>query len=181
MISFIGLFYDSFRPNVLIQALSELVAEKKINPKELKVQFVGANQPEDLDIKDEFGITEFIGFVPRRRAIQYLMNADALLLLLSEQRGKHVIPSKIYEYMFSGKPILALVPQESEVAKMITDTNSGFVVDFDDFNGIKSACLRFYRNWKNGEKLSNPCRQKVNQFNMKTICEKFARLLCGLT
>ena len=119
IISFTGLFYKSFRPNNFIRAISELIKEGKIAREKIWIRFVGANTPNELDSVDEYSILEFTGFVPRKQAIAYLAQSDALLLLLSKERGKDVIPSKIFEYIGIGKPVLALVPSNSTVGEII--------------------------------------------------------------
>jgi colanic acid biosynthesis glycosyl transferase WcaI len=52
------------------------------------------------------------------------------------------VPSKIYGIMAAGKPIIALVPLNSEIAYIVTEENCGFVVkpgDVEEF--IRVICL----------------------------------------
>jgi len=178
VIAFIGLFYDTFHPNAFVKALTELIVEGKISREKVKVKFVGANCPNDIDIGDRYEICEFTGFVPRKEAIQYSSDANALLLLLSKERGEHVIPSKVFEYLASEKPILALVPPSGEVANIIKSTNTGVVVDFEDVEGIKKAYLQLYHGWKEKEnRFVKPNWEEIFKFDQKNLTEKLAKLL----
>jgi len=177
-VAFVGLFYDSFRPNAFMKALKDLIEEGKVPQEEIKVQFVGANSPNDIDFRDKYGICEFSGFVSHNEALQYLYKANALLLLLSKERGEGVIPSKVFEYITSGKPILALVPPRGEVAKIIKKTNTGIVVDFEDIEGIKKAYLQLYRKWKQRKDISfKPDWEEVAKFDLKHLTKKIAKFL----
>lgn len=175
---FTGLVYDTFRPVSLIKAITELIKEGKVSQKEVKIQFVGNSGTNSFDYKDEYGICEFIKYQPRKEALIFVRNANVLLLLLSNERGAGVIPSKTFEYMASGKPILALVPLQGEVAHIIKRTNTGVVVDFEDIEGIKDAYLRFYQMWKKNRHVSiEPDGDKVKKFNQKYLTKKLADLL----
>jgi|GEM_PF-2049212 len=172
---FTGLFYDTFRPKPLIKAITDLIAEGKIPKKGVTVNFVGANSKRELNGVDKFGICEFTGFLPRKEAIKIASKSDALLLLLSKERGKDVIPSKTFEYLSSGKPILALVPKNGEVAKLIKKTNAGLVVEFDDIENIKSSFLILYNEWKhNCINKYTPDKKVIEKYSQKKLIGKLA-------
>lgn len=177
VLAFSGLFYGSFRPNIFLNAISELIEEGKVSPKKIKVQFVGANTPNDIDFKDVHGLCEFTGFISHKEALEYLRKANALLLLLSKERGKDVIPSKTFEYMASGKPILALVPSSGEVAKIIQKTNTGLVVNFEDVDSIKKAYLQLYKQWETRQNNFHPDKEVISKFNQKHLTKELALLL----
>lgn len=177
VIAFSGLFYGSFRPNFFLNAINELVEEGKVSPKKIKVQFVGANTPNDIDFEDVYGFSEFTGFISHKEALEYLSKANALLLLLSKERGKDVIPSKTFEYMASGKPILALVPSSGEVAKIIQKTNTGLVVNFEDVDSIKKAYLQLYKQWETKQKNFHPDKEEIFKFNQIDLTKELALLL----
>lgn len=176
-ISFAGIFYDSFKPISLLQAIEELIQENKIPKKRIKVKFIGGNSYTDLSYPDRFGICEFIGFVSHRMAIKYMTGSSVLLLLLSKKRGEGVIPTKVFEYLASGKPILALVPKDSEVARIIRRSKTGIVADFEDVNEIKYAIMELYVKWNSRDLNFKPDMQVIQHYNIKNITEKFVRYL----
>ena len=177
VLAFSGLFYGSFRPNNFLKAVEELIAEKKISPEKIKVMFIGANTESDTNFTDTHGICEFKGFVTHKKSLQYLSEADALLLLLSKERGENVIPSKTFEYMASKKPILAIVPSEGKVAKIIRKSNTGIIADFDNIKEIKTAYYQLYCQWKNKKVEFYPIRKEVCKFDQRRLTKKFASLI----
>jgi glycosyltransferase involved in cell wall biosynthesis len=173
-----GLIYDSFRPNGFIQAVSQLIADGSIPKDEVKILFVGSNRPDGLDRIDEFGICEFVNFLPRKQVLKVLHVADVLLLLLSKERGVGVIPSKTFEYLAVSKPILALVPENSDAAKIVQKSGSGLVADFGDVGKMQTAYLELYQRWKSNKNHSTGLPPAgIGQYNQRNISGKLADLL----
>jgi glycosyltransferase involved in cell wall biosynthesis len=181
ILTFTGLFYNSFRPRGLLQAASGLIAEGKIAKDEIVIKFVGANSLSDLNYEDKFKICEFTGFLPRKEAIKHAASSSVLLLLLSSERGKDVIPSKIFEYLVSGKTILAIVPSNGEVANIIRKTKSGIVADFDKVSEIKTAILELYSMWQKNELSKTQDIEEIQKYNQINLVEKFADILQEIT
>jgi hypothetical protein len=71
-----------------------------------------------------------------KEAQQKVREADVLLIF----QGNHgtAIPAKFYEYLQTGKPILAIVG-DGALKDIILRTQSGLVADPDDQRGIASA------------------------------------------
>jgi glycosyltransferase involved in cell wall biosynthesis len=181
ILTFTGLFYETFRPKALLRAVSELITEKKIAKDEIEIKFVGANSFKDLGCKDKFKICKFTGFLPRKKAIEHAANSNVLLLLLSNERGRDVIPSKIFEYLALKKSILAIVPSNGEVANIVRKTKSGIVADFDNVNEIKRAILRLYSEWQKGELEQKQDIKEINKYNQVTLVGKVADILNNIT
>jgi glycosyltransferase involved in cell wall biosynthesis len=175
--AFIGLFYNTFRPVTFLKAIGELIEEGKVSREDITVRFVGANVLNDIGIEDYYNICEFTGFIPRIKALKYLFQADVLLLLLSKARGKDVIPSKIFEYMASGKPILSLVPPDGDAASIIKKTNTGVVADFDNVEDIKIAYLEFYNQWKRNDISIKTDWKEVKKFEQKKLAKNMVDII----
>jgi glycosyltransferase involved in cell wall biosynthesis len=182
---FAGVFYDSFRPNRFIATVNELIEESMVSREDVRLVFVGPIKSEDRkDIAgiDKYCVCEFVGFVPHKVAMQYVRDADVLLLLLSEKRGAGVLPSKVFEYMASAKPILALVPPKGEVAKIIIQTGTGVVVDFEDLAAAKRAYCNFYLLWKKECRVASQILwDEVHRYDQKNLVRQFASILCEAT
>jgi hypothetical protein len=62
------------------------------------------------ELSDKFWYIEVSG-VSHSKAIQFMQLSDALLCVVSPQKsGFTTPPSKIYEYMRSGKPVIYVIP-----------------------------------------------------------------------
>jgi glycosyltransferase involved in cell wall biosynthesis len=71
------------------------------------------------------------GFVSHEASIAAMKNARALLVLLpDEERWKSCVPSKLYWYLASRRPILALVP-EGDTSRLVGELKAGEVLSGD--------------------------------------------------
>ena len=69
-------------------------------------------------------------------------------------KGQGIYTSKIFDYIISRKPILAIMPDDI-AANLIKDAGAGIVVDPGDKEKIVNTILRYYRKYKNGTLTSN--------------------------
>ena len=173
-----GLVYESFQPVNLMKALAELIKDGVVDPDKIKVEFVGNT---DIRASKEMGLGQVcvpIPYLPRKEVNFYLKKAHLLLLLLSDQRGVGVIPTKTFDYMAAGKPILALVPPGGAVADIIRKTNTGTVVDFEDVAGIKKAFYHYYSTWRDSGGLRMATvKEEIAKYDQRQITRKFCSLL----
>ncbi len=176
-ITFFGLFYGSFRPDHLLKAVNALIDEGKIKRQTVCLRFIGANSTRDLREPDKYKVCEFTGFMPHERALHLAGQSDALLLLLSRERGRDVIPSKMFEYMALKKPVLAVVPADGDTARIIRKTGIGVIADFESFQDIRHAYFQMYQQWANGTLKNTPNINKIEEYNYINLTGRFAALL----
>lgn len=92
-------------------------------------------------------IFEYPQRIPYMDVLAHLNRADGIFILGSIEA--HYTPSKIYQGILSGKPLLALLHKESTAANVIRQTKTGVVVSVDpaSLDAIKQqfppAMLRF--------------------------------------
>jgi glycosyltransferase involved in cell wall biosynthesis len=74
------------------------------------------------------------GFVPYRESVALQRDADYLLFLdWTDTRAEGVLTGKLFEYLASGRPILALgARKDSEAARLIADAGCGTMLTADD-------------------------------------------------
>lgn len=118
------------------------------------------------------------GYMPHEKVKDELSCSAVLLLLLNQsENARGHLPGKLFEYLASGNPILALGPIGSDAAKIIESTNSGYVCDPDDVEAIKNALLKLFWLYKEGK----TCQQKnIEVFSRKALTEKLVRVLNSL-
>ncbi|MFQ5872663.1 MAG: glycosyltransferase family 4 protein [Dehalococcoidia bacterium] len=86
-----------------------------------------------------------VRFLPFRPASEIpLVMAAGDLHVVTVRRGLEglVVPSKLYTTLAAGRQILAVVPEESDVAQIVRETGCGFVADPDDSEAIAQS-VRF--------------------------------------
>ncbi|MDP3114862.1 MAG: hypothetical protein Q8M98_08800 [Candidatus Cloacimonadaceae bacterium] len=179
-----GSFYDRRQPDPLWKAISELAQSGAINPKHFRVEIIGKNTPtfvlgafaKDALINE---IVNIEGFKPHRVSLQAMYNADALLLFIpSGKNTDSVLTGKIFDYLRSGKAILAIVPPKGLAAEIVLKAGSGFVAEHSDFDGIKRCLKEVYELWQAG-RLSDLKTDKdyINGFSRQQQAMRLAALI----
>jgi len=150
-ISYVGSFDFSRSPLLLLQAVGKLIAEGKLDGSRVSIRFVGPCQyaegrsvAEMISENRLVGIAEIVGFLPRYEAMKEIMQANVLLLLGGTQRLS--IAAKVYEYIASGNPILAIA-EEGDTTELIRRVDGGRVVSPNDLDSAKVAILSWYENY----------------------------------
>ncbi len=95
--------------------------------------FLGGHYDADAAAVRRLGLEDCVRFLPPKphtESVAALLDARILLLLEHDSpRGRLILPGKIFEYLRSGRPILALVPGEGAAARMIREQGAGRVAD----------------------------------------------------
>jgi colanic acid biosynthesis glycosyl transferase WcaI len=79
---------------------------------------------------------------PVERLPEVLAAADLSLVTLRSGMGNLSVPSKIYSYMASGRPILAYVPADSEVKRLVEEAGCGVWVSPDSPDNLAEMIRR---------------------------------------
>jgi len=79
-----------------------------------------------------------MGYVPRDEALRMQQAADVLLLLSgSSDADKGVLTGKVFEYISSGVPIIAVgCGPDSAIGRLLQDTGTGIAVG-EDVNALQ--------------------------------------------
>jgi len=142
-----GLIYPGRRdPRLLIAALSRLVDEGELRPSDVSVRFFGRNLAYVADLCDEYtSVADSIvigGEVSHQEALHQQRTADCLLLLeWVDPRAKGVYTGKLFEYLGSNRPILAIAVAGGVIDRLLEETGAGACVASED------EAYRIVRSW----------------------------------
>lgn len=143
-----GSIYEGKRdPTPLFVALAAMANDEAVAPllERLEVIFVGLHNANLEAMIAHYGVGEWVtvrGFVPRIEALRMQRDADLLLFLpWNDTSVDGVLSGKIFEYLFSGTPIIAVGGNGVEASQqMILDAGAGFILD--DVEKIKTMLVR---------------------------------------
>ena len=116
--------------------------------RQLKIRFVG-KVPSFVSarIKDEFPELELelTGYVDHTKSVEYLLRSDLLLLVIPKvENNEGILTGKFFEYLASGKPVLAIGPANGDLADIIGETKCGHIFDYSDNEGICDFILKIF-------------------------------------
>ena len=165
-----------------------LIARKEIDPTKMKLRFVGrfgAPIHEMLDQPSVRSMVESIEYVPHAKAVELLLDSDALLLIVDDVASvAEIVPGKVYEYMGAARPIAAIAPPEGAIGDLLRETNAGEVVKQSDIEGQARIIKRIYDDWMKGESSCFVVMMKldtISQYERREATRKLAGLFDRLT
>jgi glycosyltransferase involved in cell wall biosynthesis len=177
-IGYLGTFSPDCDPEPFFWALRNLIDQKLIPKDKIKFIHVGLSLRIDLDgLIERYDLKEVWegkGYLPHKEALKQMKNASIFLLVTSD--NPLVFPAKVFEYLTFKKPILSIVPQESEVGKLISKMKFGRVISPEDKNGIAEALLHYFSNFKKITLSLSQNEQEINRFERKHLTSKLASL-----
>jgi glycosyltransferase involved in cell wall biosynthesis len=175
-IAHIGTLVKDRNPHTLWKVLSKLVKENPSFKEQLEIKLVGKV---DIFVKEQleqYGLSAFvtkIDYLPHDEVIIEQQKSRVLLLLVNNtQNAKGILTGKFFEYMASLSPILAIGPTDGELAKIMRETNSGLISDFEDQITLEKNILNYF----NGQ-TQNLNRDVVNTYSRKELTKKLCSLL----
>ena len=152
----IGSLLTGRNPIVLWMVLAKLIKENEAFSSAFELKLIGAVSDDVLlDIKQS-GLTNHInvvGYVSHEEARQAQFNAQVLLLIeIDSDETIGILPGKLFEYMQTGRPILAFGPEEADFKAIINKTNSGVVFGYDESNmdQLESTILNCFKQYQQG-------------------------------
>ena len=117
-----------------------------------------------------------LGYVSHKVAIAHQRKSQALLLIeIDSEDTKSIIPGKLFEYMVSNRPIIAIGPQDSDFAEIITNTNTGVFLKYSEKMKLKSVILDFYNQFLEGKLQSNGVG--LQKYSRKSLTKELAQLI----
>lgn len=179
----IGSINEARNPKLLWQVLSELLPNNPELQKNLKIKLVGKTDPSVADDISRFQLKNYvenIGYLPHHEAIRFQQNAQILLLLINNTPNANgILTGKLYEYMASQRPVLAIGPSSSDIAKLLDETKAGIIVDFEDIEGMRNALLHYFEHYQ--QSTLHSTTTGYEKYSRKAQCGVFASLLDDIT
>lgn len=151
-LSYLGTFYPPFQSlRATLAAIQLLVNQQLIDREKFCFNYVG---PTDFSFErfiKEFGLEAYVkqtGYLPLKEAQLEVAKSQMLLLLLEFP----TINTKLFDYLATGKAILAVVPECAELNELLEKYADQFYQNNDcDPKRIATEILRGYRDFCEGK------------------------------
>jgi glycosyltransferase involved in cell wall biosynthesis len=175
----IGSFLSERNPLILWESLVELLQEIPDFKFHLEIKLMGAVSQEVLETISQFGLNSYLnnlGYVSHAVAVEHQRKSQVLLLIeINSEDTKSIIPGKLFEYMVSERPIVAIGPKDSDFAEIITNTNTGVFFDYSEKARLKQTILDYYTQFLEGKLQSNGVG--LQHYSRKNLTKQLVELI----
>ena len=161
-----------------------LDAAKSLAERDPDVAFalVGNGAQEDhikARIADEgIGNVKVLPILPQARVPELMASADLLLVTLEPNMEGLCVPSKFYPILSAGRPTLAAVGEESEIALVVEESGVGIRVAQDDRQAFVDAILRLKNDPEEAEAMGRKARETLlEKYTNDRNVENFDRMI----
>jgi len=121
-----------------------------------------------------------LGNRPRGDQPTFLNACDIAIITFVAGMAGVSVPSRMYNILAAGKPIIAVADDDSELAVLVRDERLGWVVLPGDANGIVQAVLAARRQPDVLLDMGRRARAVAERYSLPGVIEAYRRLLAGL-
>ena len=109
-----------------------------------------------------------------------MISSATLLFLIPKSENNHlIITGKLFEYLASSKPILAIGPL-GNASSILSESNGDDMIDYDNYKAMKQQLVSFYNEWSENKTLTKDTHL-IHQFSRKKLTESLAKQLDSIS
>ncbi len=178
VVSYVGTIGYAQDVNVIIQSAALLKSYEDI------LFFLVGEGPEKKNLEKKaknlgLGNVKFAPIQPWEKYLEVLRASDISLINLKKELSTPVVPSKTFNIMASGIPIVASIPLHGDAARIIEEGRCGLCVPAGDDKELARAILKLYRESSLKEEMGkNGRNHAVNYYSREACTSKYEELFC---
>ncbi len=179
VISHVGTFYRHRSPIPFLVALGQAIQNKEVPADRFRIRFIGGVGQFRADVEtlvSRYGlqdVLEIIPPVPHQQAIEYMYQSHVLLII---QPGTSIqVPAKIYEYLATGRPILA-ISAEGATSRFILENQLGWWARPENIPDIVQNLKTIDQFFRKNAQWSTP-QSALDAYNGKLLVNRIYDLL----
>lgn len=178
-IAHIGTLVRTRNPEVLWKVLSDLVKNNNEFKNMLEIKLVGKVDINVMQNIDQYKLSTYINkidYLQHSEVIKLQQQSQVLLLLINNTKNaKGILTGKFFEYLSAKRPILGIGPANGDVAKILQQTASGTMINFDDEQNLKRTILEYFTQFKSGKLFIHS--KNTEKYSRKNLTQKLSEVL----
>jgi glycosyltransferase involved in cell wall biosynthesis len=151
---------------------------------DLQIVFVGEGvRKADLQAQATAqGLTNvtFLPFTPKERLRESFATADVFIVSLQRGLSGYIVPSKLYGILAAGRPYVAAVESDCEVASLTERHACGRLAEPGDARSMADAILAFHRDREGARRAGERARAAALEFDRRAQVAKYYELFSSL-
>ena len=178
-ISHIGSLYPERNPKYLWDIIDEICINNEEFRSNLQINFIG-NTGEKiikyLSNKTFKSCVRFFDYVDHKRAVEFMCSSQILLMVeVNDNDSSYAIPGKLFDYLNSKRPIIAIGPDKSEVNQILYDTNAGKFFNYNESINLKLHIENLYNQYEMGS-ISYDAKN-ISIYRRKNLTEELSKII----
>ena len=186
-IGYFGNIYSKrleIKPGNWSRIISEMITDGDIKQDTIQWLYYGLIEKEAADeiVKnDKYNVFKFHDRVPHKEALEIMFGTDILVAIGDFGEGANIVwSSKFIEYFRTFKPILSFSSPYGIHYDVLQEFQQGITALPDQDDKIKEFIKRVYDSWRTGEKMICGDKNKIKQFERKSLTKRLASVFDDL-
>ncbi len=184
VISHVGSLYSDRAVTALLESIQRLMDTGKLDPGAIRIRLVGPAKDDCIPLPDFLAKAKQQGWLevinkqlPQREAHEIMRHSHGLMLVLPKSTLQ--VSAKLFEYLQLGRPILAFVPQNSPVERILATSGVPYTCVYSDSlrESFDASVLSYFAG---GFLATEPSESFETNFNGEKQAEKLANLIRAL-
>ncbi len=176
LLTYAGGISDPDPLRICLRAAQERIAAGEIDPARFEFRLTGYLWQAERMLREAPAWVRCPGVVPYREALRLCRGSTALLLAQGKVRER-VYPSKLYDYLAVGRPILAALSPGSACRVRLAAGGRAVFADPTDPRSVGEALAGLFRRWREGGLSPGPLPATEPECDRREQAAKLARLL----
>ncbi len=165
----------------LLDLLDDLQQDDATLFEHIRLMQLGAVHSDWLnDLLEQHGLgdrSDILGYQPRSECIKALSAASMFYLDVPESLGTETVPSRVFELLVSGRPLLAQTPLSGGLCQLIEKHNAGLCFDHLDRARALDYLKLQVTDHRAGTAVVNPLPKFSHEYSADAMAAKVARVL----
>ena len=119
----------------------------------------------------------FLRFAPAERLADSFASADVFIVSLQRGLAGYIVPSKLYGILAAGRPFVAAVEEDCEVASLARTHACGLVAEPGDARQLADRILTYYRDRAGADEAGGHARRLALTFDRRVQVARYAEAL----
>ena len=179
-----SMFIVQYSGNMGLSHGMETIVEAASRLQDIPVRFLfiggGGKREKIEEMVSDLGLENvlFLPYQPKERLRYSLACSDVSLVSLDEGVEGLSVPSKYYGILASGRPVIALMSERSEVAMSVRESGCGYVVPPGNPDALAERIRYLFRHPDAVREMGEKARESLERnYSRRIVAEKYLDLL----
>jgi glycosyltransferase involved in cell wall biosynthesis len=163
----------------LLEAIQQLVEDDPTLAETIEVVLAGALTDADREVAAPYPWVTLRGYMPHTGTVDLLRSADLLFLPMHDLAvgtKAGLVPGKTYEYLATGRPILAAIP-DGDARVILEAAGNAILCRPADVSAMATAIREQVRLWRDGVRAPDPDGRLLERYERRALTATLAELL----